>query len=102
MRAAGFGTWLVALLPSTVAFLRSELARPRALGFAIGAITFLAAYSAACRARTGPRNAPLAALAAQSLAAGFLGLVGGGVVAPALFVLVAGPLLGAVSGGGPA
>jgi len=40
-----------------MAFLRSELAVPRALGFAIGAITFLAAYSAACRARTGPRNA---------------------------------------------
>ncbi len=99
MRAAGFGTWLVALLPTTVAFLRSELAGPRALGFAIGAITFLAAYSAACRARTGLRNAPLAALAAQSLAAVAMVWFGRGVVTAAIFVVVASQLPGVVSGG---
>jgi len=99
MRAAGFGTWLVALLPSTVAFLRGELAGPRAVGFAIGAITFLAAFSAACRARTGPRNAPLAALAAQSLAAVAMVWFGRGVVTAAIFVVVASQLPGVVSGG---
>ncbi len=99
MRAAGFGTWLVAVVPSAVAFLRFQLAGPRALGFAIGAIGFLAAYCVACRTRTGQHNAPLALLGAQSLAALAMVWFGRGVVTAAIFVVVASQLPGVVSGG---
>jgi len=98
MRAAGFGTWLVALLPSTVAFLRAELPGPRALGFVLGAIAFLAAYLAACRPQ-GRRTAHLAALAVQSLAAVAMVWFGRGVVTAAIFVVIASQLPGVVSGG---
>jgi transcription initiation factor TFIIIB Brf1 subunit/transcription initiation factor TFIIB len=60
MRAAGFGTWLVAVLPSTMAFVRADLVGLRALGFAIAAIAFLAAFVVGCCMPSSRRNAALA------------------------------------------
>jgi signal transduction histidine kinase len=99
MRVAGLGTWLVAVVPSAVAFARGELAGPRALGFSIGAIAFLAAFAAACSTPVSRRNAALAMRAAQSLAAIAMVWFGRDVVTAAIFVVVASQLPGVVSGG---
>ncbi|MEO7730594.1 MAG: sensor histidine kinase, partial [Kofleriaceae bacterium] len=99
MRVAGLGTWLVAVLPSTVAFARGELAGPRALVFALGAVAFLAAFAAACRTPTSRPHAAVALRAAQSLAAIAMVWFGRDVVTAAIFVVVASQLPGVVSGG---
>ena len=99
MRIAGFGTWLVAVLPTTVAFARGDLAGTRALGFAIGAIVFLAAFIVTCRTPTGRRGAALALRVAQLLAAIAMVWFARGVVTAAIFVVVASQLPGVVSGG---
>jgi len=99
MRMAGLGTWLVAGLPTAVACARGELAGPRALGFAIAAIAFLAAFAAGCRTPASRRNAALATRAAQSLAAIAMVWWGRDVVTAAIFVVVASQLPGVVSGG---
>jgi len=99
MRIAGFGTWLVAVSPTTVAFARGELAGTRALGFAIGAVAFLAAFVVTCRTPTSRRRAALALRVAQSLAAIAMVWFARGVVTAAIFVVVASQLPGVVSGG---
>ena len=99
MRAAGFGTWLVAVVPNAVAVGRGDVAGPRALGFAIGALVFLAAFAAACRTPAGRRHVALAMVAAQSLAAIAMVWFGRDVVTAAIFVVVASQLPRVVSGG---
>ena len=99
MQIAGFGTWLVAVLPTTVAFARGELAGTRALGFALGAIAFLAAFVVTCRTPTSRRGAALALRVAQSLAAIAMVWFARNVVTAAIFVVVASQLPGVVSGG---
>jgi signal transduction histidine kinase len=99
MRMAGFGTWLIAVLPTTVAFARGELAGSRALGFAIGAVAFLAAFVVTCRTPTSRRGAALALRVAQSLAAIAMVWFARNVVTAAIFVVVASQLPGVVSGG---
>ena len=99
MRAAGFGTWFVAVLPSAVAFARGDLAGARALGFAMAAIAFLMAFAAACRTPASRRTAALATRGAQSIAAITMVWLGHGVVTAAIFVVVASQLPGVVSGG---
>src|SRR5260370_38873450 len=98
MRIAGFGTWLVAVLPTTVALARGELAGTRALGFAIGAMAFLAAFVVTCRTPTSRRGAALALRVAQSLAAIAMVWCARGVVTAAIFVGVASQLPGVGSG----
>jgi signal transduction histidine kinase len=99
MRAAGFGTWFVAVLPSAVAFARGDLAGARALQFAMAAIAFLIAFAAACRMPASRRTAALATRAAQSIAAITMVWLGHDVVTAAIFVVVASQLPGVVSGG---
>jgi len=99
MQIAGFGTWLVAVLPTTVAFARGELARTRVLGFAIAAIAFLAVFVVTCRTPTGRRGAALALRFAQLLAAIAMVWFGRDVLTAAIFVVVASQLPGVVSGG---
>lgn len=100
MRAAGFGTWLVAVSPSAMAFVRADLVGLRALGFAVAAIAFLAAFAAACRSTpSSRRNVAIATCAAQSLTAIAMVWFGHGVVTAAIFVVVASQLPNIVSGG---
>ena len=99
MRAAGYGTWLVAVLPSAVAFARGEVAGPRMLGFTISALVFLAAFTAACRTPADRRCAALATRAMQALAAIGLVWLGRDIVTAAIFVVVASQLPGVMSGG---
>jgi signal transduction histidine kinase len=99
MRIAGFGTWLVAVLPTTVAFARGELAGTRAFGFAIGAIAFLAAFVVTCRTPISRRGASIALRVAQSSAAIAMVWFARDLVTAAIFVVVASQLPGVVSGG---
>lgn len=99
MRAAGFGTWIVAVMPSATAFASGDLAGPRALGFASAAIAFLVAFLAACRTPSDSRAVAIAARVAQSLAAIAMVWLGRGIVTAAIFVVVASQLPGVVSGG---
>src|SRR3954462_701294 len=99
MRIAGLGTWLVAVSPTTVAFARGELARTRALGFAIAAVAFLAIFVVTCRTPTSRRGTALALRFAQSLAAIAMVWFGRDVLTAAIFVVVASQLPGVVSGG---
>jgi signal transduction histidine kinase len=91
MRAAGLGTWLVAVVPTIIAFAHGELAATRALAFGLAALAFLAAFVVACATPSGRRGA-LAAHAAQSAAAIAMVWFGHGVVTAAIFVVVASQL----------
>jgi signal transduction histidine kinase len=99
MRAAGFGTWLVVVLANATELAWSELTSPRALGFAIAAVVFLAAFVMACRTPTSRPGVELATRVAQSLGAIAMVWFGRGVVTAAIFVVVATQLPGVVSGG---
>jgi len=97
LRIAGGATWLVAVATNAAAIARGELAGANALGFAIGALAFLAAFVQACR--TPPSAAKLVAQIAQSLAAVAMVWFGRGFVTAAVFVVVASQLPGVVPGG---
>jgi len=97
MRLAGLGTWVVATLPTALAIARGDVAAARALGFALAAVAFVAAFST-CRIPPVRRDAALVALAAQSLAAIAMVWLAYDLVTAAMFVVVASQLPGVVPG----
>ncbi|HEY4179131.1 MAG TPA: histidine kinase [Kofleriaceae bacterium] len=99
MRTAGFGTWMVAVAPTSVAFARHEIAASRAVAFALAAVAFLAAFVAACRVPIDRRTPSLALRVAQSVAAIAMVWWGRDVVTAAILVVVASQLPGLLPGG---
>jgi signal transduction histidine kinase len=95
MRLAGLGTWVVAAVPTALAIARGDVDASRAVGFAVAALAFVAAFSA-CPAR---RGAALGALVAQSLAAIAMVWLGNDLTSAAMFVVVATQLPEVVPGG---